>query len=649
MLNSIHSPSDIKKLSIHQLKDLCKEIRQFLIEHAAKNGGHFASSLGVVELTVALHYVFEMPNDDIVWDVGHQAYVHKLLTGRKNQFDTMRKKNGLFPFPKPSESKYDSSVAGHASVSLSTALGMDIAAKQLQQEKNVIAVIGDGALTGGQAFEALNNASSASIETDMIIVFNDNEMSIDPNIGGLQKSFLSLTQSIKMNRFKKSIENIFGTTVLEKISGIKQKIKNFIYPHHNFFEALHLQYYGPYNGHNLENVIEKLNRLKKIKGPKILHLLTTKGKGFIKAEKNQTHWHATTGFNIDEKNMQSNSSEQKKQEENNKINKNSHKKFQEVFGETLLDLMKKDDTIVGVTPAMLSGSSMTIPQKIFPKRIFDVGIAEPHAVTFSAGMAARGLTVFCNIYSTFAQRAIDQIIHDCAIEKIPVIFCFDRSGFVGEDGETHQGLFDISIFSSVPNITILAPRDGEELEKMMRFFAQKKHQKNPVIIRYPKGLAFQETKINIEKKEIDTFLPELIYSKNSQNNKENNKDNNREIKKKIAILSVGSLCYSAIKYLEKQKNISDEENKKEYSLYDMRQITPLPKNFLDDIFQKYEKIITVEEGIISGGFGSLVLEYANEKKYSGEIIMKGVKKEFITHATREEQLKNSLLGEDNIL
>lgn len=611
-LENIEFPADLKQLNVTELEEVCAELRQFIIENAAENGGHFGSSLGVVELTVALHYVFNTPNDRIVWDVGHQAYGHKILTGRRKNFYTNRKKNGISGFPKQSESEYDAFVAGHASISISAALGMATASKLKKENRKHIAVIGDGAMTGGIAFEGINNAGDS--EADLLVILNDNQMSIDPNVGALKNCMLRLTGSKNFNSFRRSLKDILqkkgkiGKFVDRGAAKIEQKVKNFLINNNNFFETLNFRYFGPYDGNDVENLVKELKVIQRYKGPKILHILTTKGKGFIPAEKDQTKWHSTSGFNEKEEQKKLEKIEKK---EPNKIS-NSILKYQEIFGKTLVELAEQDEKIVGITPAMPTGSSLNLMLEKFPKRAFDVGICEPHAVTFASGLASEGLIPFCNIYSTFAQRAFDQIIHDVCIEKTPVIFCLDRAGLVGEDGETHQGSFDIAYLRMIPNLIVSSPMNEIELRNLM--YTAYKNRTTPFSIRYPRGKGvikdwqkpFKKLKIGKAQKVSDG--------------------------KKIAILTFGTVGNFVIeaKQILTKKNINPAH-------YNMRFVKPLDEATLHEIFQKFEKIITVEDGSKIGGLGSAVLEFSAQNNYKNEIKILGIPDEFIKQGTVEEQ------------
>ena len=650
-LENINFPRDLKQLSIKNLPQVSQELRELIIKNAEANGGHFGSSLGVVELTVALHYVFNTPNDKIVWDVGHQAYGHKILTGRKNKFHSNRKKEGIAGFPKPSESEYDAFVAGHASVSISAALGMATASKLKNENRKHIAVIGDGALTGGLAFEGLNNAGDNN--ADLLVILNDNQISIDPNVGALKNYLVKITTSSPFNSLRTGIKEVLQKTgkIGKNIDAFAEKIekslKQIVFNYSNFFEALNFCYFGPVYGHDVKKLVEIMEKLKKVKGPKLLHILTTKGKGFKPAELQQTKWHATSGFNklaeeekisdkISSKLINNQEFPEKLEPQDLTLNKNiAHKccenlvcknpksrdilKYQEIFGHTLVELAEKNKNIVGITPAMPTGSSVDIMMKKFPDRAFDVGICEAHAVTFSAGLALQGLTPFCNIYSTFAQRAYDQFIHDIAIEKTPVIFCLDRGGLVGEDGETHHGVFDLAYLRPIPNIIISAPLNEEALRNLMYTASEQKDA--PFFIRYTRG---KGTTANWQ-----TKFKKISIGKARQ----------ISAGKDLAILSLGAIGNEVIKAI----NIYKEENtlaKKSPQLpahFDMQFLKPLDEELLHQICKKYKKIITIEEGCKFGGLGSTVAEFIVQNNYTNKLEILGVPDQFIKHATAEEQ------------
>ena len=606
ILNSIDSPSDLKNLDSSDLVKLSKELRQFIIDIVSVNGGHFGASLGVVELSIALHYVFNTPHDQLVWDVGHQAYGHKILTGRRDVFHTNRKYKGLSGFPKRSESEFDTFGVGHSSTSIGAALGMSIASS-LKNEKNKqhIAVIGDGALTGGQAFEALNHAGMS--DSNILVVLNDNCMSIDPNVGALKEYLTDITTSHTYNKIKDDVWDLlgkfskFGPNAQSIIQKIENAIKSSMLEQSNYFESLNFRYFGPVDGHNVEHLVKILEDLKDIPGPKILHCVTKKGKGYKPAEDgNTTKWHAPGIFNKDTGKILSVSK-----------TKDEAPKYQDVFGHTIIELAKKNKQIVGVTPAMPTGSSLKYMMEEIPDRAFDVGIAEQHAVTFSAGMATQGLIPFCNIYSTFMQRAYDQVIHDVAIQNLSVVFCLDRAGLVGEDGPTHHGSFDIAYFKCIPNMIISSPMNEEELRNLM-FTAQEKNH-GPFTIRYPRGKGVMpEWKTEFKSIEIGTGR-KLRSGEN------------------IAILSLGhignyasQLCYE---YDKEGMHIGH---------YDLRFAKPLDQKMLHEVFQNYEHIITIEDGCILGGVGSSVIEFMVDNQYNSSVYRLGIPDEFIEHGSQTQ-------------
>ena len=609
LLDKINNSKDLKKFSLDKLEDICDELRDFIIDSLSTNPGHFGASLGVVELTVALHYVYNTPYDQLIWDVGHQAYGHKILTGRRDNFDTNRKYKGLSGFPKRAESEFDSFGVGHASTSISAALGMAVASKiKNEKDRKVVAVIGDGAMTGGMAFEALNNAGGNN--SDLLVVLNDNNMAIDPSVGGLNKYLLNISKSNTYNRFKNDVWkglgklSVFGRKTRRVIQKNQHALKNIILKENNLFEAFNFRYFGPVNGHDVVYLTQVLNDLKKIPGPKLLHVITQKGKGFKQAELNQTKYHAPGVFDKQTGEIYTCDCPLEKAP-----------KFQNVFGKTLLELAKQNDKIVGITPAMPTGCSMNLMIKEMPDRAFDVGIAEQHAVTFSAGLATQGMVPFCNIYSTFMQRAYDQVVHDVAIQKLHVVFCLDRGGLVGEDGPTHHGVFDIAYMRSIPNMIVSAPMDEIELRNLM-YTAQLEKTAQPITIRYPRGcgikpnweLPFEEIGIGTGRKLADG--------------------------KDIAILSIGKtgiFAKRAVKSLA-NKNVSAAH-------YDMRFIKPLDTKLLNEVFEKHKTVLTVEDGVIQGGFGSAILEYMAEKGYASEIKILGIPDKFIEHGKPEELYK----------
>ena len=606
LLNKINYPADLRKLSIEQLPQVCEELRQDIIQEVAVNPGHFASSLGAIEITVALHYVFNTPNDKLVWDVGHQAYGHKILTGRREAFNTNRKFHGLRPFPTPLESEYDTFTCGHASNSISAALGMAVAANlNNETDKKIVAIIGDGAMSGGLAFEGLNNASSTP--NNLLIVLNDNDMSIDRAVGGMEKYLLSLDTNETYNRirFKASQwlhqRGYLNDTRKKGILRLNNAIKSAISHQQNVFEGMNIRYFGPFDGHDVKEIVRILRQLKNMKGPKLLHLHTTKGKGYKPAEESQTIFHAPGKFNI---------------ETGERIvpdNSNQPPKYQDVFGETLVELANQNSKIVGITPAMPTGCSMNKLMKAMPNRTFDVGIAEGHAVTFSGGLAKEGLQPFCNIYSAFSQRAYDNIIHDLAILNLPVVLCLDRAGLVGEDGPTHHGVFDMAALRPIPNLTIAAPMDEKELRRLM--YTAQLPNKGTVVIRYPRGNGVHtDWKCPLEEIKIGTGRK--LQSGND-----------------IAILSIGTTGNDVAKAIKGIKNT--------YSVahYDMRFVKPLDEKLLEEVGKRFNKIITIEDGIRSGGFGSAILEWFNDHGYHPQIIRMGIPDEFIEHGTVDE-LKN---------
>jgi len=609
LLSQIDSPSDLRKLSKSQLEQVSDEVRQYIIDIVSEKGGHFGASLGVVELSVALHYVFNTPHDQLVWDVGHQAYGHKILTGRKEEFPTNRIKGGLSGFPKRSESVYDAFGVGHASTSISAALGMAVASQNNgNKNKQHIAVIGDGAMTAGIAFEGLNHAGAEN--TNLLVILNDNCMSIDPAVGALKEYLTDISTSQTYNRAKNKLWKILGKisqfgpnaqAVAKKVDGA---IKSTLLGESNYFESLNFRYFGPIDGHNTKHLVSVLNDLKDIPGPKILHCLTVKGKGYSPAEDGDTtKWHAPGVFDKDTGKIEKTAK------------KKSPPKYQDVFGETIIELAKENEQIVGVTPAMLTGSSLNKMMAKMPERTYDVGIAEQHAVTFSAGMATQGKVPFCNIYSSFMQRAYDQVIHDVAIQNLNVVFCLDRGGLVGADGATHHGAYDIAFFRCIPNMIVSAPMNEQELRNLM-YTAQLPNQ-GPFSIRYPRGngimldweTPFQEIKIG----------------------------EGRIVKEgeEIAILSLGHPGNFVLKAQEKF-----EKEGLNIAHYDLRFAKPLDEKLLHSIFNKFEKIITIEDGCLQGGFGSAILEFMANNNYKSSVKMLGIPDEFIHHGTQEELHKD---------
>ena len=607
LLAQIDAPQDLKKLDHAQLVQLCEELRQFIVDNVSVYGGHFGASLGVVELTVALHYVYNTPYDQLVWDVGHQAYGHKILTGRRDVFHTNRMYQGISGFPKRKESEYDAFGVGHSSTSVSAALGMAMASKyQGIEDKQHVAIIGDGALTGGMAFEALNHAGVS--DTNLLVILNDNCMSIDPNVGALKDYLTDITTSKTYNKLKDDVWNLLGKlssvgkSAQEVASKIETGIKSALLSQSNLFESLNLRYFGPVDGHDVDHLVAVLNDLKNIKGPKLLHCVTVKGKGYGPAEKgNATTWHAPGTFD--------------------KITGEIHKKtyekpqapkYQDVFGHTLVELAKLNDKIMGITPAMPSGSSLNIMMKEMPNRAFDVGIAEQHAVTFSAGLATQGLIPFCNIYSSFMQRAYDQVVHDVCIQNLPVNFCLDRAGYAGADGPTHHGAYDIAYFRCLPNMIVSAPMNEQELRNLM-FTAQLPRQEQAFSIRYPRGQGvmpnwrtpFEEIKIGTGRKIREG--------------------------EEVAILTFGHIGNYAIEVCEKL-----EKQGVSIGHYDLRFAKPLDEQLLHEVFNKYKKIITVEDGCVQGGIGSAVLEYMADHQYQAEVKRLGIPDKVIEHGEQLE-------------
>ena len=606
LLQSINNPDDLKKISREKLYQVCDELRQYIIDVVSVHGGHFAASLGVVELTVALHYIYNTPYDQLVWDVGHQAYGHKIITGRRDQFDSNRKYKGLSGFPKRTESEYDTFGVGHSSTSISAALGMSMAAKYKgEKDRKVVAVIGDGAMTAGIAFEALNHAGVA--DSDVLIILNDNCMSIDPNVGALKEYLTDITTSLTYNKLRDDVWKLMGKLPVGKkftrdmASKLEAGVKGMISKSSNLFEALNLRYFGPIDGHNITKLVDTLKDLRSIPGPKILHIHTVKGKGYALAEKDQTKWHAPGLFD--------------------KITGEIYKKkydlpqppkYQDVFGHTIIELAEQNDKIFGITPAMPSGSSLKFMMEKMPDRAFDVGICEQHAVTLSAGMATQGMKVFCNIYSSFMQRAFDQVVHDVAIQKLPVIFCLDRAGLVGEDGPTHHGAYDIAYFRCIPDVVISAPMNEAELRNLM-YTAQLETTNLPFVIRYPRGEGVMS--------EWKKPMSEIIIGKG------------RKLKdgKDIAILSFGhpgNFAAAAIREL-KTEGISPAH-------YDMRFAKPLDEVLLHEALSNYGKIITVEDGTIIGGFGGAVGEFMIQHGYNNELKILGIPDRIVEHGTLKQ-------------
>lgn len=618
LLQQINYPDDLRKLSRKDLPVITNELRQFIVDSVSVYGGHFGASLGVVELTVALHYVFNTPTDQLIWDVGHQAYGHKILTGRKDNFHTNRVYGGISGFPKRSESEYDAFGVGHSSTSISAALGMAVASQHKgETEKQHIAVIGDGAMTAGMAFEAMNHAGVAN--SNMLIVLNDNCMSIDPNVGALRDYLTDITTSKTYNKFRDEAWKVlgkvskFGPNAQEIVAKVEKSIKNYLLKHSNLFESFKIRYFGPVDGHNIDQMVSVLEDLKNIPGPKILHCLTTKGKGYSLAEKDQTKWHAPGKF---DKNT-------------GEILKSvpvspQAPKYQDVFGHTIVELAEKNDKIMGITPAMPSGSSLNIMMKAMPDRAFDVGIAEQHAVTFSAGLASQGLIPFCNIYSSFMQRAYDQVVHDVCIQNLPVIFCLDRAGLVGADGGTHHGAYDIAYMRCIPNLVIASPMNEEELRNMM--FTAQDDPNGPICIRYPRGQGVMpdwKTKF----KTIPIGQGRVIQEG-----------------EKVAILSIGHIGNYAI---EAEKELLSHDIVP--GLFDMRFVKPLDTKLVDHVFKNYDKVITLEDGCLMGGFGSSIIEYAADKGYKNQVKRLGIPDVVIEHGTQDQLHKECGMDVDSIV
>ena len=622
LLSHLQYPADLRKLGIGQLPEVCEELRQDIIEEVSVNPGHLASSLGVVELTVALHYVFDTPDDRIVWDVGHQAYGHKILTGRRDSFFTNRKFGGICPFPTPLESEYDTFTCGHASNSISAALGMAVAAKKSDHpDRHVVAVIGDGAMSGGLAFEGLNNVSSTP--NDTLIILNDNDMSIDRAVGGMEKYLINLDVNETYNRLRfKASQWLHGKGYLNDdrrkgIIRLNNALKSALSHQQNIFEGMNIRYFGPFDGNNVEELVRVLRRVKDMRGPKLLHLHTVKGKGYAPAEKNATVWHApglfdaATGERISE------------------ASGGQPMKYQDVFGHTLLELARQNPRVVGVTPAMPTGCSMNIMAKEMPDRVFDVGIAEGHAVTFSGGMAKDGLQPFCNIYSAFAQRAYDNIIHDTAILKLPVVLCLDRAGLVGQDGPTHHGAFDMAALRPVPNLTIASPMDERELRRLM--YTAQLPGKGTFVIRYPRGRGVYPVS-----KEDDWRCPlEEIAVGTGRRLRDGSE---------IAVITIGPMGNDVEAVLASM----DTTEAAKVAHYDLRFLKPLDDKLLTEIGERFDKIITVEDGVRMGGMGSAVLEWMADHGYSPKIKRLGMPDHFVEHGTVDELRKVCGLDNDSL-
>ena len=599
LLYKVNSPADLKQLSVAQLVQYCAELRRYIIEECSKNPGHLASSLGTIELTVAIHYVFDLPHDKLVWDVGHQAYAHKIITERRDLFPTNRKLGGISGFPRMAESKYDSFGAGHSSTSISAAYGLMKAAEFQAKDSHVIAVIGDGAMTGGLAFEGLNNAGDKK-NGKLLVIFNDNEMAIDEATGALEGYLARMSTSRFYNRFKRALWRVFAHVppLLRFCQKAGNAIKQGLLQNSNLFESLGFRYFGQLDGHDVAELVRMLRALKDMDEPKLLHVITTKGKGYSPAEDNQSVWHAPGRFNP---------------ETGERIpSVNSAARYQDVFGETLLELARKDDKIVGITPAMPSGCSMNIMMREMPERCFDVGIAEGHAVTFSAGLAAGGMHPVCNIYSSFMQRAYDNVIHDVALQNLPVTFCLDRGGLVGEDGATHHGVFDLAYFACIPNMIVAAPMNESELRNMLYTAI---NTPSPYSIRYPRGCGAGVEWRGATFESIPTGKGRKI--KDGEN---------------LAILTighVGNATAEAIKHVEESEKIT-------IAHYDLRFAKPLDEELLHEVGKKFSKVITIEDGVLRGGVGEAVVSFLNANGYNTKVTKLGIEDNFIEHGTLEQ-------------
>lgn len=613
-LSKIDSPADLKKLDVEDLPELCSELRDFIIDILSSNPGHFAASLGVVELTTALHYVFNTPYDRIVWDVGHQAYVHKILTGRRDSFHTNRKFRGIKPFPSPEESEYDTFVCGHASNSISAALGMAVAAAMKHEDRQIVAVIGDGSMTGGLAFEGLNNVSS--LPNNLLIILNDNNMAIDRTVGGMKDYLIHLNTDKMYNRFRYRMWKFLNRSGIvderhkNKILRFNNSLKSLLSDQQNIFEGLNIRYFGPINGHDVNALVKVLEDIKHMKGPKLLHLHTVKGKGYTPAEKEATVWHAPGLF------------DKETGERIITVSDNQPPLYQDVFGNTLLELARMNDRIVGITPAMPTGCSMNILMKEMPERAFDVGIAEGHAVTFSGGLAKDGMIPFCNIYSSFSQRAYDNIIHDVAILNLNVVLCLDRAGLVGEDGPTHHGAFDIAFLRCVPNMTICSPYDEHELRNMM--YTAQLPDKGPFVIRYPRGRG------------------NLVDWKNTFEPVPVGKGRCIAEGTDIAVITLGPIGQTV------KAVVDGLEDSGRVGLYDLRFVKPLDAGMLSDIARRYKMIITVEDGVRTGGAGSAVMEFMEDNGFDIRVARLGLPDEFVEHGAVSELYKLCGLDRDSI-
>lgn len=610
LLNNIDSPSDLKRLTSSELIDYSDELRHYIIEECAKNPGHLASGLGVVELTVALHYVYNTPTDKLVWDVGHQTYPHKIITSRREAFHTKRRKGGISGFPRICESEFDSYGAGHSSVSISAAFGMAKAAELRGDKHHVVAIIGDGSMTGGLAFEGLNNAG-ASPSTDLLVILNDNDMAIDQATGALKKYLLRISTSKRYNRFKQWLWRGLARvpSILQLFQLVGRTVKQGILGNSNFFESLNFRYFGPVDGHDVDKLIRVLKAMRDISGPKLLHVRTVKGKGYKPAESNKLAWHAPGQFNPD-------TGERYK-------SPTAADRFQDVFGQTLVDLARKDERVVGITPAMLSGCSMTLLNELMPERCFDVGIAESHAVTYSAGVAVGGMRPFCNIYSSFMQRAYDNVIHDVAIQNLPVVLCLDRGGLVGEDGATHHGVFDLAYLSTVPNMIVAAPRNEIELRQMMYTALGAGV---PFSIRYPRGCGEGVQWRDVEFESLPIGRGQKLKSGD-----------------KVAILTIGTTA----KIVDKALVILPEAEGR-VAHYDMRYAKPLDTQILDEVGAQFRTVITIEDGAIRGGVGEAIAAYFNANSFDSKVIKLGVPDRFIEHGTPKELYEECGFDEQSV-
>ncbi len=617
-LDSINNPVDLKQLPVSALPEVCSELRAFIIEELSHNPGHLGSSLGAIELTVALHYVFDTPDDRIVWDVGHQAYAHKILTGRRERFHTNRQFKGLAPFPTPLESEYDTCVCGHASNSISAALGMDVGEKVVSGQKSVVsrkhvvAVIGDGAMTGGLAFEGLNNTSM--LKNDLLIVLNDNHMAIDPLKGGFTQYLLDITTSSFYNRWRWRLYrlavrlHLMDETKRQQVMRRHNNLKSILTKQpNNIFQAMNIRYFGPADGHDVVDLVRILREIKNHKGPKVLHIITKKGKGYAPAEQDQTTWHAPGEFCVETGERKATQGEKR----------DVPPLWQEVFGEELLAMAREDKRVVGVTPAMPSGCSMSIMQKVYPDRVFDVGIAEEHAVTFSAGMAKEGAVVFCNIYSSFLQRAYDNIIHDVAIAQLPVILCIDRAGIVGNDGATHHGLFDLAYLRPIPHLAICAPRTASDLRAMMRLAPTLG---GPVAIRYPRGRSMEDEGLRMKDGKPICIGKGVCLREG----------------KDMAVLSIGAIGNAVAEAIDLVDERAKNQEPRLIAHYDMRWLKPLDEDLLREVGERFKTIVTVEDGVIDGGLGSAVLEWMADHGFTPRVIRLGVRDQFVEHGSTQE-------------